>query len=319
MLSILDALPTEIAIVRPDGSIAATNRAWNRVAARGGLRETGRGWNYLHECAAAADRGCAEAREVAQGIERVLSGELEQFVKVYPCAFDGLHHWFQLTASPGTAEIGGGAVIMHADVTALQHDPLTGLANRALLEAQLDLAISEAGRSAGLLLIDLDRFKPVNDRLGHLAGDRLLVEVARRLRGCMRAGDLPGRFGGDEFMVVLGPGAQAEQAEAIAARVVSALNEPYRIDGVTVMVGASAGLAFWPTHGRTAEELKACADRVLYAAKAAGGCCYKLATPAGGQPEHAAAGRRARHAVKLTVPEPGATSGAVPGAGCGRA
>jgi diguanylate cyclase (GGDEF)-like protein len=298
MLRILDALPAEIAIVRRDGTIAATNRAWNRVAARGGLRGTGSGWNYLPECAA-ADRGCAEAREIAQGIERVLSGELEQFVKVYPCAFDGLHHGFQLSVSPVTAEIGGGAVIMHADVTALQHDPLTKLANRALLEAQLDLVLSEAGRTgliAALLLIDLDKFKPVNDRLGHLAGDRLLVEVAGRLRACVRAGDLAARLGGDEFVVVLGPTVRAEQAQAIAARIITALNEPYQLDGGWVMVGASAGLAFWPTDGRTGEELMASADRALYAAKAAGGCRCEPATTIGssrrrarGSPEHVAA------------------------------
>jgi diguanylate cyclase (GGDEF)-like protein len=299
MLRILDALPAAIAIVNCDGTISATNRAWDRVAAKGGLRQPGGSWNYLHECSAAADRGCAEAGEIAQGIRRVLSGELEQFVKVYPCAFDGLHHWFQLSVSPVTAEIGGGAVIMHADVTALQHDPLTKLANRALLEAQLDLALSEAGRTgliAALLLIELDKFKPVNDQLGHLAGDRLLVEVAGRLRACVRAGDLAARLGGDEFVVVLGPTVRAEQAQAIAARIITALNEPYQLDEGRVMVGASAGLAFWPTDGRTGEELMASADRALYAAKAAGGCRCEPATTMGrpcrrarGSPEHVAA------------------------------
>jgi diguanylate cyclase (GGDEF)-like protein len=299
MLRILDALPAEIAIVNCDGTISATNRAWDRVAAKGGLRQPGGSWNYLDECSAAADRGCAEAGEIAQGIRRVLSGELEQFVKVYPCAFDGLHHWFQLSVSPVTAEIGGGAVIMHADVTALQHDPLTKLANRALLEAQLDLALSEAGRAgliAALLLIDLDKFKPVNDQLGHLAGDRLLVEVAGRLRACVRAGDLAARLGGDEFVVVLGPTVRAEQAQAITARIITALNEPYRLDGGWVMVGASAGLAFWPTDGRTGEELMASADRALYAAKAAGGCRCEPATTIGSSrrraprsPDHVAA------------------------------
>jgi diguanylate cyclase (GGDEF)-like protein len=172
---------------------------------------------------------------------------------------------------------------MHTDVTSLQHDPLTGLANRALFDAQLGLALAQAERSgltAGVLVVDLDRFKEVNDTLGHAAGDRVLAEAARRLRGCVRAGDLPARLGGDEFAVVLGPTAGPGASEAVAARVVEVLGEPYRVDGRTLAVGASVGLASWPAHGRKAEALVKHADRALYAAKAAGRACWRTAEAA---------------------------------------
>ena len=99
-------------------------------------------------------------------------------------------------------------------------------------------------------------------------------------------GDLAARLGGDEFVVVLGPTVQAEQAQAIAARIITALNEPYQVDGVRVMVGASAGLAFWPADGQTGRVI-ARADRALYAAKAAGGSRCELATPVGGPRQRA--------------------------------
>jgi diguanylate cyclase (GGDEF)-like protein len=287
MAQIVDALAAQIAVLNRDGDIVDTNRAWKVVADKGGLRADGRAglaWNYLEECLAAAGRGCAEAGEVALGIARVLGGEADLFVGCYSCPFDGVHHWYQVMVTPAPpGGPRGGAVVMHTDVTAIQHDPLTGLANRALFDAQLELTLAQAGRSAltaGVILIDLDRFKPVNDELGHQAGDRVLVEAARRLRGCLRAGDLPARLGGDEFAVVLGPTVEARPGEAVAARLVDVLGEPYRLGGRTLAVGASAGLALWPAHARTAEALVERADRALYAAKAAGRACCRVAEAA---------------------------------------
>jgi diguanylate cyclase (GGDEF)-like protein len=288
MAQIIDSLAAQIAILDRDGSIRATNRPWDLVAEKGRLgvgAPGGSGWNYLDECGAAADRGCPDAVEVAAGIRRVLEREADLFVRTYPCAFDGVHRWYQVMVTPTPPESPGRAIVMHMDVTALQHDPLTGLANRALFDAQLGLALAQAGRAgltAGVLLIDLDRFKPVNDTLGHAAGDRLLVEAARRLLGSVRAGDLVARRGGDEFAVALGPTAEAGSAEAMAARVVSSLGEPYPLDGRAVTVGASAGLALCPPHrSTTLDELIERADQALYAAKAAGRNCYRVAAERG--------------------------------------
>jgi hypothetical protein len=110
MIQILGALPTEIAIIDPDGRIRATNRAWNKVAAEGGLNPPTDGWNYLRECVAAADRGCAEGRDIEASITRVIRRESKHFSQVYPCAFRGFHHWFQISASPVPAGGGGGAI-----------------------------------------------------------------------------------------------------------------------------------------------------------------------------------------------------------------
>jgi len=261
------------AILEKDGKVFATNHAWDEVAAIGRLTPPAAGWNYLEECAAAEQRGCVEAHDVQLGIERVLSGESEHFVKVYPCAFGGFHHWFQLSVSQAPADSGGTAIVVHTDITALQHDSLTGLANRQLIEPQLDLVIAEGARRkivAGLMMIDLDLFKTVNDQSGHLAGDKVLIDVANRLRGCVRKTDLAARFGGDEFVVIFGPTAASSDVEAAAARIFAVLNVPYFLDGEALNVGASAGVALFPADSTTVEGLLEQADRAMYAAKRQG-------------------------------------------------
>jgi diguanylate cyclase (GGDEF)-like protein len=150
------------------------------------------------------------------------------------------------------------------------HDPLTGLGNRAMLHDELDAAIrhsEEAGEPFSLLLIDLDRFKEVNDTLGHHAGDQLLVEVAQRLdRGC-RGGDVVVRLGGDEFALIL-PTTPA-QPEAVEAghRILEALRRPIQLSGLTVDIDASIGVAVHPLDGVDAAELLQHADVAMYAAK----------------------------------------------------
>jgi diguanylate cyclase (GGDEF)-like protein len=119
------------------------------------------------------------------------------------------------------------------------HDPLTGLPNRDCLE---EYAREQDGRALSVLLIDLDGFKEVNDTLGHAAGDRLLQEVGRRLAGGLRAGDMAGRVGGDEFVVLL-PGASAGGAAELAARLRTAIGKPVDLGGRPLRVGASIGVA----------------------------------------------------------------------------
>ena len=279
MLQIVDALPAEIAVLDGDGHIVATNERWSKVASQGGLGDGAPvRWNYLDECTAAAARDCAEAGEIGHGIRQVLGGQTELFVRCYPCPIGGQHRWYQVAVVPAPAGSLGRAIVMHTDVTALQHDPLTGLANRLLFEAQLELILGQVrrtGLTAGVLLVDLDRFKPINDTLGHRAGDRLLVETARRLRSCIRSGDLAARLGGDEFAIAMSPTSETGPADALAARVVAALRLPYALTGRPTVVGASVGLALWPRDAQSADDLLECADRALYAAKAAGGACYR--------------------------------------------
>jgi diguanylate cyclase (GGDEF)-like protein len=152
-----------------------------------------------------------------------------------------------------------------------QRDPLTGLLNRAGFESRLErLTLAGAGATLGLLYIDLDRFKPVNDNHGHPVGDRLLQTVAQRLEGLVRPTDAVARLGGDEFAIVLVDlGAQVD-AETVAAKVVAAIAHPFDLDGRVVVIGASVGVAFGVPPPGDWRELIGQADAMLYRAKNAG-------------------------------------------------
>ncbi len=149
-------------------------------------------------------------------------------------------------------------------------DWLTGLADRPAFQLQLDAALGQRIGGAALLLIDLDRFKPVNDALGHSAGDALLRLASRRLQSALRPGDLAARLGGDEFAVLLVvPSAQAD-ALTVAARLVDLLARPFVIGGQVAQVGASIGIALTPQDGVDAETLLRRADLALYQSKCQG-------------------------------------------------
>ncbi len=153
------------------------------------------------------------------------------------------------------------------------HDPLTGLPNRALFMDRLTQALSRAERRAAtmaVLFLDLDRFKLINDSLGHEAGDALLVAVAERLRACLRPADTVARFGGDEFIVLLEDGATQESAVAVAGRMLAALAQPYALNGSAMFSGASIGITLSASAGAHPDELVREADIALFEAKAAG-------------------------------------------------
>ena len=148
------------------------------------------------------------------------------------------------------------------------HDALTGLANRALFEQETRAALAAGGQSLSLALIDLDDFKVINDRLGHVVGDALLVVVAERLRDCVRRDDVVARLGGDEFGMLL-RGLAAGEADDVVARITDALHRPIQALGHDLLVGASVGLAEgWP--GAGPPELLRRADLAMYAAKERG-------------------------------------------------
>ncbi|MCW2581452.1 MAG: hypothetical protein JWQ53_242 [Klenkia sp.] len=152
-------------------------------------------------------------------------------------------------------------------------DPLTGLPNRRRLQEQVELALWEAdasGTALGLLFVDLDGFKAVNDRMGHAAGDELLVEVSRRLRGRLRRRDLLARLGGDEFLVALpglDPLGAVEEAADVAGSLVEGLGRPVDLRGEVVVVRASVGAAVSPADGSDFATLLHTADLRMYEAK----------------------------------------------------
>ncbi|GIG59308.1 hypothetical protein Lfu02_36800 [Longispora fulva] len=151
------------------------------------------------------------------------------------------------------------------------HDRLTGLGNRALFTEYLEEIVAGDGRAGetAVIIIDLDDFKPVNDRFGHRAGDELLVAIAARLRGCVRDTDVLARLGGDEFGVVV-THPDHTVVTAIAERIVAAVADPFQVAGQRVVVGASVGAAIDRAGRRTADALLHAADSAMYAAKKGG-------------------------------------------------
>src|SRR5579863_2112920 len=153
------------------------------------------------------------------------------------------------------------------------HDSLTGLPNRLLLDDRITQAIAQANRQAhefAVLVLDLDRFKVVNDSLGHRAGDDLLREVAQRLKGVVRAVDTTARLGGDEFVIVFdGPATQGEALE-MGARLLKVMEAPIRLLGIDVHISPSIGIAFYPRDGTSIDTLLARADAAMYHAKERG-------------------------------------------------
>lgn len=158
-------------------------------------------------------------------------------------------------------------------------DALTGLPNRALLADRLRQAVSRSDRlraPLAVLYLDLDRFKVVNDRLGHDAGDRLLEQAAARLQSCVRGPDTVGRFGGDEFVVITEDLDGPRAAVRIAMRVVQAFTRSFELDGHETSMTASVGIAFHTGEGDTADSLLRDADVAMYRAKGAGGGRYEI-------------------------------------------
>jgi diguanylate cyclase (GGDEF)-like protein len=151
-----------------------------------------------------------------------------------------------------------------------QRDPLTGVLNTMAIREWLQRAIRLAerrGSHVGVVFVDLDDFKQVNDSYGHATGDRVLQAVANRLQALLRASDGIGRVGGDEFVVVVEDAETLARCHAIAAKLREALNAPLVIDGCRIPLQASVGLGLYPDHGSTAEKLLMRADAAMYRAK----------------------------------------------------
>ena len=182
---------------------------------------------------------------------------------------DGANLGFRGTAADITEETRAQAHIHYLS----QHDPLTGLPNRSRLQEHLTAklhALNGANAKLTLLYIDLDRFKPVNDTMGHAAGDEILVRVAERLRQCIRADDLVARIGGDEFVMVISRLRDQDDVRQLCTRLLESLAKPFGYGQQQVFIGASIGVAIAPQDSSQASELLRCADVALYQAKNSG-------------------------------------------------
>jgi diguanylate cyclase (GGDEF)-like protein len=226
---------------------------------------------------------------------RACSGEVIRGIETKRLRKDGSYVDIRLAAAPLFAEDGAlrGVAFVHEDITARKRaeeqlrqfahfDQLTGLANRLTLTETLGRLLEDGGRQTTIAILDLDGFKDVNDTLGHSTGDRLLVEVAGRLKEAVasRAPDaLACRLGGDEFVIVVPDcGFPLFIAEAVG-EVLTRLSQAYTIGDHALQVGASAGIAIAPLHGCGVDELLSNADLALYQAKKSGGHVYRFFTP----------------------------------------
>ena len=160
-----------------------------------------------------------------------------------------------------------------------QHDPLTDLPNRALFNDRLNRELARAKRQHGrfaMAFIDLDHFKPINDRFGHDVGDQVLRRFASQLQRCVRAADTVGRIGGDEFVVLLAELSDADPVLALAEKLHQALHQPFVVDGHELSISCSIGVAVYPENGADAVALVKGADDAMYRAKEAGRDCVRL-------------------------------------------
>lgn len=182
-----------------------------------------------------------------------------------PIIKDGVCIGYRGTASDITEEVKVRTEIEHLSM----HDALTGLPNRHQLQSFLAHKLANA-EPVALLSLDLDRFKPVNDTLGHAAGDRVLHDISLRLLECTREDDLVARLGGDEFIMVVGGTFSQASIERLCSRIIEQIKQPISYEGQELFVGTSIGIALSPEDAREAEELLRCADIALYQAKADG-------------------------------------------------
>jgi diguanylate cyclase (GGDEF)-like protein/PAS domain S-box-containing protein len=221
-------------------------------------------------------------------VGRLVAGEVRDFRREtrYLCK-DGRTVWVALSASTMREAASGQLRLIVAvqDISRhkeaeeallrmASHDALTGLPNRLLLQDRLAQAIAQAQRTrkqVGVMFVDLDRFKHVNDSLGHEAGDRLIVEIARRLGAALRESDTVARQGGDEFVVVLAEIGGPDDAARVAAKLLDNLARPLTLCGEEVYPSGSIGIAMYPQDGRDSEALLKAADSAMYRAKAGGG------------------------------------------------
>ncbi|WP_374436527.1 diguanylate cyclase domain-containing protein [Inhella sp.] len=200
-----------------------------------------------------------------------LAGQVNEMLRRIQVWHQDLHQQLQQQRQAGMA------------LRQLAHrDHLTGLPNRLSFDIELERQVIEVqhGQQAlGLLFIDLDHFKAINDQLGHAAGDEVLIEATQRLSSVLRDQDTLFRLGGDEFALLVAPLHSAATLEQLAGRLIAAVSAPLQVRGRAMPLGASIGGAIAPQHGQEAAALLRQADTAMYAAKAAGKNCYRIATP----------------------------------------
>lgn len=310
--AILDSMSSEIAVLDRNGVILATNKAWQRFALEnselpGRLPpNTEVGCNYFDVCGNSPKDIAPEASLAQKGIQDVLEGKASCFTLEYACHSPTERRWFSMNVTPLDTNLGF-AVVAHNNITQRKlaeeqvlllalHDPLTHLPNRRMLQDRLSLAIANNRRNAefsALMILDLDKFKPLNDTYGHAAGDQLLVEVAKRLVSNVREIDTVARIGGDEFVIVLGELGSGrvesiEKASRIAEKIRLELSQPYLLSAnisenieqqTNYQCSASIGITVFDGSVEATHDLMTQADFAMYLAKSDSGNSVQVFDP----------------------------------------
>jgi len=283
--AVIDALSSNICVTDKDGVIVAVNRAWRSFGDENSPKSPclGIGADYLKVCQEASGPGSEGAMQFASGLESVLNGRAELFQMEYPCHSPTEDRWFLGRATPLKLE-GRGAVISHANITQrkllelellrlAETDELTGLPNRRYFLDAANLEVERVrrfGASASLMMIDVDRFKAVNDGYGHAAGDAALRHLAAAVQKSLRQIDMAARLGGEEFAVML-PGTRERAAVTVAEKLRRAVSAtPVRAGQSQFTIFASFGVAEVRAEDTGAEACLARADAALFEAKRAG-------------------------------------------------
>ena len=306
--AVLNSVTAEIAVLSHEGVILEINQAWRSHAALNnsgfgqGEQTLEVGSNYLQASQAIKMSSALrepEAMTAHAGICAVLGGQLPHFYLEYPCHLPEQQRWCSMSVTPLEVDARRGAVVSLEDITHRMemeqqvrelafYDPLTRLPNRRLALERLTQQMARARRSKSmlaLLFIDLDKFKPINDELGHAVGDSLLQAVAQRILDCLRESDSAGRIGGDEFVVLLPDLQCAEAAMHVAEKIRSALAQEFVMPlGAVLNISASIGVALYPDHGETEKDLLRLGDEAMYNAKKSGRNAIHLCVPASSDP-----------------------------------
>jgi diguanylate cyclase (GGDEF)-like protein/PAS domain S-box-containing protein len=284
--TLIETSPDAVLVAERDGSILMANRRAAELVGLGELEEA-RGRNAREFVAPQDQERLSESFAQASGSAVIRDVEYTLVTK------DGRLIPAELSVSrvPGAAGSFNGIMAVARDISERKraeetirhlafHDPLTGVANRSVLMEALDNALAQArrqGHMLGLLFLDLDNFKEINDTAGHAAGDETLRQAANALLQLVREGETLARMGGDEFVILLPQIAGVAEAASVAERVITCLRPGGTLRG-EFGVTASVGIAVYPTDGADSEALLRNADLAMYAAKSGGGDTYQLAT-----------------------------------------
>ncbi|MBF0155283.1 MAG: diguanylate cyclase, partial [Magnetococcales bacterium] len=284
--TLLDTAPALVVVIDGQGKITLFNQACQQLT--GHSEKSVLGQDLLHLFVPADNH--AEVQRVWQQLREQQSPNQHESYWITQAGEPRLISWSNNLVRHADGAVRG-IIATGMDITARKqaeerlhhlagHDPLTGVYNRRMFHETLATAIAYTLRDDGklaVLYLDLDHFKPINDRLGHAVGDQLLIEVVTRLQATIRKSDTLARMGGDEFAIILTNVTAPMVVEHVASKILSELTEPFIIQGEICRIGSSIGIALLPDHGQDAPLLLRRADQAMYAAKEAGRNQFRFA------------------------------------------